>query len=45
MFVRRFSSAHETVHFKLMTDFVAELHRLAKCAIEKAWSENGFRPG
>jgi len=31
----------EAVHFKLVADFVAELTRLAECAIDKAWREQG----
>lgn len=30
---------NEVVHFKLVADFVAELKRLAECAIDKAWRE------
>lgn len=30
---------NELVHFKLVADFVAELKRLAECAIDKAWRE------
>ncbi|KAJ5172040.1 transcriptional regulator family: Fungal Specific TF [Penicillium capsulatum] len=31
--------ANEVVHFKLVSDFVVELKRLAECAIDKAWYE------
>ncbi|PWY70919.1 Zn(II)2Cys6 transcription factor [Aspergillus heteromorphus CBS 117.55] len=39
IFLRQPSSVNEIVHIKLVADFVAELYRLASCAIEKAWSE------
>ncbi|PWY83666.1 Zn(II)2Cys6 transcription factor [Aspergillus sclerotioniger CBS 115572] len=42
VFLRQPSSVNEIVHIKMVADFVAELYRLASCAIEKAWSE---RPG
>ncbi|CAI7673772.1 unnamed protein product [Penicillium viridicatum] len=29
----------ELVHFKMVADFIAELKRLAECAIDKAWAE------
>ncbi|KAJ9399508.1 transcriptional regulator family: Fungal Specific TF [Paecilomyces variotii] len=36
---RRQISVKELIHLKVITEFVAELGRLAKCAIEKACSE------
>lgn len=30
---------NEVDHFKIVSDFVMELKRLAECAIEKAWYE------
>lgn len=31
--------ASEIGHFKLVADFVAEMKRLAECAVDKAWRE------
>ncbi|PYH92486.1 Zn(II)2Cys6 transcription factor [Aspergillus ellipticus CBS 707.79] len=39
IFLRQPSSVNEIVHIKMVADFVAELYRLASCAIEKAWGE------
>ncbi|GKZ23931.1 hypothetical protein AbraCBS73388_010536 [Aspergillus brasiliensis] len=39
IFLRQPSSVNEIVHIKMIADFVAELYRLASCAIEKAWHE------
>ncbi|RAK96079.1 putative C6 transcription factor, partial [Aspergillus ibericus CBS 121593] len=39
VFLRQPSSVNEIVHIKMVADFVAELYRLASCAIEKAWNE------
>ncbi|KAF9893186.1 hypothetical protein FE257_011609 [Aspergillus nanangensis] len=39
VFLRQSYSVTEIVHIKLVADFVTELHRLASCAIEKAWNE------
>ncbi|KAJ5758508.1 transcriptional regulator family: Fungal Specific TF [Penicillium odoratum] len=36
---RRRHSSNEYLHFKLVADFVAEMTRLAECAIDKAWRE------
>ncbi|KAJ5923844.1 hypothetical protein N7466_008031 [Penicillium verhagenii] len=38
MFYRKLSP-NEVIHFKLVADFVSEMKRLAKCAIDKAWRE------
>lgn len=40
MFTRKLPE-NEVVHFKLVADFVAELRRLAECAVDKAWREQG----
>ena len=40
VFLRLTCSSNEVVHIKLVADFVTELYRLAKCAIEKAWREH-----
>ena len=40
MFTRKLPE-NEVVHFKLVGDFVAELRRLAECAVDKAWREQG----
>ncbi|PYI05393.1 Zn(II)2Cys6 transcription factor [Aspergillus sclerotiicarbonarius CBS 121057] len=39
VFLRQPSSVNEIMHIKMVADFVAELYRLASCAIEKAWNE------
>ncbi|OJJ43950.1 hypothetical protein ASPZODRAFT_135352 [Penicilliopsis zonata CBS 506.65] len=39
VFMRDLSSTNEIVHIKLIADFVGELHRLAKSAIDKARTE------
>lgn len=39
IFVRQLSSVNEVIHIKVVADFVSELYRLAKCAIEKAANE------
>lgn len=39
IFVRQLSSINEVIHIKVVADFVSELYRLAKCAIEKAANE------
>lgn len=39
IFLRQLCSINEVIHIKVVADFVAELHRLAGCAIEKAANE------
>lgn len=36
VFLRQLSSVNEVIHIKLVADFVSELYRLARCAIEEA---------
>lgn len=39
IFVRQLSSINDVVHIKVVANFVSELYRLAKCAVEKAANE------
>lgn len=39
IFFHQLCSVNEVVHIKVVADFVAELYRLANCAVEKAANE------
>lgn len=39
VFLRQLSSVNEVIHIKLVADFVSELYRLARCAVDKAAHE------
>ena len=40
VFLRQLSSVNEVIHIKLVADFVSELYRLARCAVDKAAHES-----